>query len=175
MAGANTFSCPSCGSGDIAAAGYNAYKCKFCGTSFSAPGSQPATGPAVNVQVNVPPAQPAYGQGQYQYPQQQYPQGQYPQQQYPQQQYPQGQYQQPYGGQPYGYQQPYAQPKQGIPGTVIAGFICSFLCSIVGLILCIAGLGEAKRRNAGVGLAYAGIIISILGMIAGIANFAANA
>lgn len=61
-------------------------------------------------------------------------------------------------------------PQAGqIPGIVIAGFILSFLCSLVGLILCIIGLQEAKARNAGVGLATAGIVISIISMIAGVA------
>ncbi len=69
--------------------------------------------------------------------------------------------------QPYGQQQPYnTDPNAGkIPGIVIAGFILSFLCSLIGLILCAIGLNEAKRRGAGVGLAYAGIIISIVFII----------
>ncbi len=50
------------------------------------------------------------------------------------------------------------------PGIVIAGFILSFLCSLVGLILCIIGLQEAKKRNAGEGLAIAGIIIAVIMM-----------
>jgi len=68
---------------------------------------------------------------------------------------------------PYGYAQP--QPQQGIPGLCIAGFIFSFLCSILGLIFCLVSLGECKRRNAGVGLCIAGIIISILNIALGIA------
>lgn len=105
--------------------------------------------------AGYPPQQP---QGGNPYQQNQYPQqGAYPPQQgaYPQGAYPQ---------QPYGQQGAYpgAMPKQGIPGTVIAGFILSFLCSLIGLILCIVGLQEAKRRNAGVGLATAGIIISCI-------------
>jgi hypothetical protein len=87
---------------------------------------------------------------------------------------PQGQYpqQQPYGQQPmYG-----APPPQGIPGIVIAGFILAFFCSLIGLILCAVGLPEAKRRNRGVGLAWAGIIISIVFIVLGIAfQVAANA
>ncbi|GIK53877.1 MAG: DUF4190 domain-containing protein [Planctomycetaceae bacterium] len=105
-------------------------------------------------------------------------------------QQPQGYGQQPAGyGQPgayppgYGPQQGYGQPQaygqpfgygappvpQGIPGTVIAGFILSlFICPLVGVILCGVGLGEAKRRNAGVGLAYAGIIIGLIWIVLGI-------
>ena len=56
---------------------------------------------------------------------------------------------------------------QGTPGIVIAGFILSFFgwLSIIGLILCAVGMGEAKRRNAGVGLATAGIVISIVVLV----------
>ena len=127
--------------------------------------------------AGAPPQGPQQGGG---YPQQQ-PGGQqpggYPQQQggYPQQQgggYPQQQ--QPYGQQ--GYQQPYGDPNAGkIPGTVIAGFILSFLCQLVGLILCVVGLQEAKRRGAGVGLAWAGIIISLVFMLLGVVINVANA
>ncbi|NJK31109.1 MAG: DUF4190 domain-containing protein [Deltaproteobacteria bacterium] len=56
-----------------------------------------------------------------------------------------------------------------VPGIVIAGFILSFLCSLVGLILCIIGLKEAKQRQAGEGLAIAGIVIAILMMVLGFA------
>ncbi len=51
---------------------------------------------------------------------------------------------------------------QGVPGIVIAGFIFVFLCSPLGIILCAVGMGEAKRRGAGVGLAWAGIILGIV-------------
>jgi hypothetical protein len=56
----------------------------------------------------------------------------------------------------------------GTPGMVIAGFIFSFLCPLLGLILCIIGLGEAKKRQSGVGLAQAGIAISIVMMVLGV-------
>ncbi|MCR4315137.1 MAG: DUF4190 domain-containing protein [Planctomycetes bacterium] len=52
------------------------------------------------------------------------------------------------------------QGQGSVPGTVIAGFVLAFLCSPVGLILCIVGLGEARRNEAGEGLAIAGIAIS---------------
>jgi hypothetical protein len=105
---------------------------------------------------------------------QQQGQGQY-QQGYNQQQYGQQYPQQPYGQA--GYPQQYAQPAQGIPGTVIAGFILAFLCPLIGLILCLVGMGEAKRRNSGVGLATADIVISgiilVINVFWGIANVAA--
>jgi hypothetical protein len=68
------------------------------------------------------------------------------------------------------------QMPQGTPPIVIIGFIFSFFCPLVGFILCLVGMGEAKRRNAGTGLATAGIVISILMFILGIfVNVAANA
>ncbi len=78
-----------------------------------------------------------------------------------------------YGAPPPGYGQAPAGPT-GTPGIVIAGFVCAFLCSPLGLILCAVGTGEAKRRGAGTGLATAGIIISILNLILGIAITAAG-
>ncbi|MCB9933405.1 MAG: hypothetical protein H6841_08295 [Planctomycetes bacterium] len=93
-----------------------------------------------------PPVGGNYPQGPYQGP----PQGPAP---YPQQ-YP-GQGQNPYG---------MANPNMGVtPGIVTAGFILALLgCTAkIGLILCAIGMGEAKKRQAGEGLAMAGIIISI--------------
>lgn len=49
-------------------------------------------------------------------------------------------------------------------GLAIAGFICSFVCSLLGLILSILGLNEINRSNGtlgGKGLAIAGIAISV--------------
>lgn len=95
------------------------------------------------------------------------PQGQYGQQQgqYPQQQG--GYQQQPYGQQPY-YGGP-PQP-QGTPVTVIIGAILALppICPLIGLILAAVGMGEAKRRNAGVGLAKATIIMGIIWIVLGI-------
>jgi len=51
------------------------------------------------------------------------------------------------------------QPSGSTPGIVVAGFICSFLCPLLGIILCGIGLGEAKRNRSGHGLAVAGIVI----------------
>ena len=48
----------------------------------------------------------------------------------------------------------------------LAGFICSFFVSLVGLILSIIGYRKSKELNGeGRGLAIAGIIISIVSMV----------
>ncbi len=52
-------------------------------------------------------------------------------------------------------------------GMAIAGFVCSFVCSLLGLILSVIGYNECKKSNgtvSGQGLALAGIIISIVGV-----------
>ena len=50
-------------------------------------------------------------------------------------------------------------------GMAIAGFVCSFFVSLVGLILSIIGLKQTKERNEkGHGLALAGVIISAASM-----------
>jgi type II secretory pathway pseudopilin PulG len=64
-------------------------------------------------------------------------------------------------------------------GLAIAGFVCSFFCGLLGLILSIMGRNECKRSGGtvgGAGLALAGIIIScvliafqILGVLAAVA------
>ena len=55
-------------------------------------------------------------------------------------------------------------------GLSIAGFILAFLAPLIGLILSIFGLVQAKKRNQkGRGLAIAGIVISIILTIAYIA------
>jgi hypothetical protein len=57
-------------------------------------------------------------------------------------------------------------------GMAIAGFILSFFCGLLGLIFSIIGYNECKKSNGAVtgeGLAIAGIIISILSFIVGIA------
>lgn len=94
---------------------------------------------------------------------------------------PQGAYgAQPYGAPPMGgapgyppgpppgyYPPPYGVPMQMAPSTsgmAIAGFVCSFLCALLGLIFSIIGYNEVKNSNGmktGGGLALAGIIISI--------------
>ncbi len=66
---------------------------------------------------------------------------------------------------------------KGMPPIVLVGFIISIVAlpmccapiAIVGAILCMIGLGEAKRREEGVGLAIAGIVIGILAFLVGIA------
>jgi hypothetical protein len=49
-----------------------------------------------------------------------------------------------------------------IPPLVIAGFVLSLFGGLLGGILCLVGLSEAKKRDAGVGLAYAGIALSFV-------------
>jgi hypothetical protein len=105
-----------------------------------------------------PPQQPAG------YPQQpgghQQQPGGYPPQQggYPPQQ------QQPYG-QP-GYPPGYGTPQQpaGTPGMAIAGLILAIIpCTWwLGLIFSAIGLSQAKKRNKGVGIAVAGLVISLI-------------
>lgn len=59
--------------------------------------------------------------------------------------------------------QPQTQPAvDSYSGLSIAGFILSFLESLVGLILCIVAYNEAKKTGSqkSLGLARAGIIIS---------------
>jgi hypothetical protein len=55
-------------------------------------------------------------------------------------------------------------------GLAIAGLICSFLCSLLGLILSIMALSEIRKNEnvSGEGLAIAGIIISIAFMVLGV-------
>ncbi len=57
---------------------------------------------------------------------------------------------------------PVIQQKQGVPGVVVAGFIFAFLFWPLGFLLCAMGYSEANRRQSGVGLAVAGIIISVI-------------
>ena len=56
-------------------------------------------------------------------------------------------------------------------GLAIAGFVLSFASSILGLIFSILGLNEAKKTNNGRGLAIAGIIISVVKLVAVICLF----
>jgi uncharacterized protein YacL len=63
-------------------------------------------------------------------------------------------------------------------GFAIAGFICSFVFALVGLILSIVGVQKADEHNGELkGLAIAGIIIAAinmaLGLIISIANISA--
>lgn len=112
-----------------------------------------------------------YGESQYGAPQQ--PQAQQPnpyaqeygyagQQPYTQPAYgqaPQQPYGQTYAGQPY-----YLQDRWN--GMAIAGFVCSFLFSIVGLVLSIIGYNQTKKTGEkGKELALAGIIISGLSIV----------
>mgnify|MGYP002584501509 CR=1 FL=1 len=50
-------------------------------------------------------------------------------------------------------------------GMAIAGFVCSFLFAILGLIFSLIGMNQCKERgDNGYGLAKAGMIISIVWM-----------
>lgn len=77
----------------------------------------------------------------------------------------------PPGPPPGYYPPPYGVPMQMAPSTsgmAVAGFVLSFLCSLLGLIFSIIGYNEVKNSNGmktGGGLALAGIIISIVSML----------
>lgn len=114
---------------------------------------------------------PPYGEPQWQPP---HEQGQQPYSPPP----PYGQ--QPYGQQPYppyGQQYPgqgYPQPSGGTNGLAIASLILAFFCALAGLICGIIALNQIRDRNQeGRGLAIAGIVISCISIVAGIAWFAA--
>lgn len=85
----------------------------------------------------------------------------------PPQGYPPQQGGHPQQQQPYGQQPGYAPQPQGTPGLVIAGAILAIIpiCPLIGVILAAVGLGEAKRRNAGVGLAQATIGVGIFWIV----------
>jgi hypothetical protein len=124
------------------------------------------------------------------YPPNQGPQSGQPYPQHPQQP-PYGQphpQQAPYGQQPYGAPpQPYYRPSGPIPQAgympqpdysnmgvtppiVIWGFVLSLLgcTSWPGLIMCAIGYAETKKRQAGTGLAIAGIVIGALWQFLGL-------
>jgi len=45
------------------------------------------------------------------------------------------------------------------PGIVVAGFILAFVFPAIGFVISMIGLGEARQRGAGVGLATSGAVI----------------
>jgi hypothetical protein len=58
---------------------------------------------------------------------------------------------------------------QRTSGMAIAGLVCAFFCSLLGLIFSIVGLNEIKKSNGAVGgkgIALAGLILSILHIVA---------
>lgn len=66
---------------------------------------------------------------------------------------------------------PAVPPTSRTSGLAIAGFVCSFFCGLLGLILSIMGRNECKRSGGtvgGDGLALAGIIISIISLVLGV-------
>lgn len=79
-------------------------------------------------------------------------------------------------GNMYGQQQNMYMPEPGVQtrtsGMAITGFVLSFFCGLLGLIFSLIGYNECKASNGtvgGEGLALAGIIISIVGMLLGLA------
>lgn len=71
--------------------------------------------------------------------------------------------------------QPIPMGPQKTSGMAIAGFVLSFLFSLLGLIFSIIGYNECKKSGGtigGQGLALAGIIISIFMMLVAIAMVA---
>ena len=63
---------------------------------------------------------------------------------------------------------PYAQVPPRTSGMAIAGLICAFFFSLLGLIFSIMGHNECKRSAGtvdGDGLAIAGIVISAIGLL----------
>lgn len=65
---------------------------------------------------------------------------------------------------------PQYQPSAKTNGMAIAGFVLSFFCGILGLIFSAVALSQiSKTGQGGKGLAIAGLVISIVSMIAGFA------
>lgn len=74
-----------------------------------------------------------------------------------------------------GYGYGYPAPQTGTNGLAIASLILAFFCSVAGLICGIIALNQIKQRpQGGQGLAIAGIVISVLSLIAGIAIVASR-
>ncbi|WP_237223762.1 DUF4190 domain-containing protein [Rothia nasisuis] len=130
---------------------------------------------------------PAYNSTNYGSPDgsQQSPGQSYSQQGYNQQGYSAPSYGQPnhYGGQPATYQQydaPYIGRTEGPKGMAIASLVLGILAfmtgwtvvggalGLVGLVLGIVALRNVKHGGGGKGLAIAGIILSVLGLISAI-------
>ena len=81
---------------------------------------------------------------------------------------------------PQGPPPPYGPPPTN--GLAIGGFVCGllgfvlawvpfvgFALSIVGLVLSVPGMGRARKVGAGTGLAVSGLVLSIIGLLAGVA------
>lgn len=157
--------------------------CSNCGTPVAQAAPAPVAA-APQPMVQPQPAQPAYQQPAYQQPQPQYQQPQYQQPQYqaPTYQQPvavaQPMYAQPVYAQPVLVAQQPAPAKRG-NGMATAGlvfgiltFVFCFIPSLyygfglLGLIFSIVGL--VKKNAPGKGKAIAGLILAVLGVIAGI-------
>lgn len=62
-----------------------------------------------------------------------------------------------------------AQQSKKTNGMAIAGFVCSFLFALLGLIFSIIGMKQCEERGEeGYGLAKAGKIISIVNIVLGV-------
>ena len=138
--------CPRCGAMNDP----NAPQCIYCGNPLAAaPPAQPYGQPQ-QPQYGAP---PAYGQPQPQYGA------------------PPAGYGAPPPGYPPGYEQPMVSSQSRTSGMAIGGFICSFLCGLLGLILSIIALNQINKSMGmlrGRGLAVAGIIIAVLNMLEGV-------
>lgn len=69
-----------------------------------------------------------------------------------------------------GVHQPHMMP-QSTSGLAIAGFVLSFFCGLLGLILSAIAKSEIAKSNGrlgGDGLATAGIVISIISLVFGL-------
>jgi len=82
------------------------------------------------------------------------------------------QYNQQYGGgyNPYGYQQQYAPPKPRGMNPGLLPLIVSFVCWPIGLVGGITALKRARNEGFSEGLAWAAIIVSIIGAFLAIAR-----
>lgn len=75
---------------------------------------------------------------------------------------------------PYGYGYPPPRPP-GTNGMAIAGFVLAFFCTPLGIVFSAIGLSQTSRTGqSGRGLAIAGLVISVVSIVVGIAVFAAR-
>lgn len=173
--------CASCGAAVGTPSAYPA-SAPVAVTPVAAPAVQPAPAPAPAAPVAAPAPQPVYQQPQYQQPAYQQPAYQQPVYQAPAYQQPvavaQPVYAQPVYTQPVVVAQQPAPAKRG-NGPATAGLVFGILTlvfcwipalfygfALLGLIFSIVGV--AKRNAPGKGKAIAGLILSVLGLIAGI-------
>ena len=76
---------------------------------------------------------------------------------------------------PYGYGWGPQTPPPGTNGMAIAGFVLAFFCTPLGIVFSAIGLSQTNRTGqSGRGLAIAGLVISIVSIVVGIAIFVAT-